>query len=79
MAAWAEFEQALFEKVIRDIAEAYHELPNEPASLARQEFHAMMGHALLDSAVGGDEEKAVMLVLALYGEDATPRTVLPIG
>ncbi len=79
MAAWAEFEKALFEKVIRDIAEAYHELPNERASLARQEFHAMMGHALLDSVVGGDEEKAVMLVRALYDADATPKNVLPIG
>ncbi len=79
MADWAEFEEALFEKVIRDIAEAYHELPHERASFARQEFHAMMGHSLLDSVVGGDEEKAIKLLQALYRVNATPRKILPIG
>jgi hypothetical protein len=77
--AWAEFERNLFEKVIRDIAEAYHELPNNPPSQARQEFHAMMGHALIDSAVGGDEEGAVMLVRSLYGAEAILKKVLPTG
>ncbi len=78
MAAWAEFELALFEKVIRDIAEAYHELPTEPASPARRGFHAMMGHALIDDAIGGNEQAAVELVRALYNADAALKIIRPL-
>jgi hypothetical protein len=71
--------EALFMKVIRDIAEAYHELPTEPASMARKQFHASLGFALIDSAVDGDVERAVELVRTLYTYRCYAKKVFPSG